>query len=202
MGVQPATTTEAGTDAMAAEITIAGELAIVEDRLAVRCRAGDTQAFNEIVSRYQLRLFRFAYRLLRDRNEAEDAVQETFVRAYRALPAYRPSGYFSSWIYSIALNECRRRMRGFRPAFSLDLAPAARNAPDPQLSVLNRERNRHLREAIDALPEHYRLVMILFYFEEMSVEEVSRALKLSISAVKVRLHRARERLAKRLELDL
>jgi RNA polymerase sigma-70 factor (ECF subfamily) len=201
MGAQPATTTEAGADTMAAEITLAGDVANVEDRLAIRCRAGDTQAFNELVSRYQLRLFRFAYRLLRDRNEAEDAVQETFVRAYRALPAYRPNGFFSSWIYSIALNECRRRMRGFRPTVSLDFAPPARNAPDPQQSLLNLERNRQLRDAIDALPEHYRLVMIFFYFEEMSVEEISRALKLSISAVKVRLHRARERLAKRLEQD-
>src|SRR6266567_2677136 len=75
----------------------------LEDRLAVRCRDGDAAAFDELLERYQLKLFRFAYRLLKDRVEAEDAVQETFVRAYRALPAYRTDGFFSSWIYRICL---------------------------------------------------------------------------------------------------
>src|SRR5262245_58545128 len=97
---------------MAIELVWTGAAADVEDRLALRCRAGDSAAFDELVSRYQLRLFRFACRLLHDRAEAEDALQETFVRAFRALPTYRPDGFFSSWIYRIALNECRRRLRG------------------------------------------------------------------------------------------
>ena len=94
---------------MAIELSWAGAATDTEDGLALRCRSGDSTAFDELVSRYQLRLFRFAYRMLRDRAEAEDAVQETFVRAYRALPSYRPNGFFSSWIYCIVLNECRRR---------------------------------------------------------------------------------------------
>lgn len=183
---------------MAIELAWAGAAADAEDRLALRCRSGELAAFDELVARYQLRLFRFAYRLLRDRAEAEDAVQETFVRAFRALPAYRPDGFFSSWIYRIALNECRRRMRGRRPTVGLEFAPPTDQRPDPQQAVLTHERNRQLREAVDALPEHYRLVMQFFYFEEMSVEQVARALDVSISAVKVRLHRGRERLASRL----
>lgn len=173
-----------------------------EDRLAVRCRNGDRAAFDEIVSRYTVRLFRFAYRLLGDRSEAEDAVQETFVRVYKAIPAYRPDGYFSSWIYRIALNECRRRRRNQRTALPLEAAPQVASGPDPQQSAMTAERNRQLRQAVDALPEHYRIVMMLFYFDEMSVDEISRTIDVSVSAVKVRLHRGRERLAIRLQNSL
>ena len=170
----------------------------VEDRLAVRCREGDPTAFDEILERYQLKLFRFAYRMLKDRGEAEDAVQETFVRAYRALPAYRTDGFFSSWIYRICLNECRRRMRSRRPTIPLDIAPAPGNLPDPQQMIMQNERHRQLRDAVNGLPEHYREVMYLFYFEDMPVELISRMLSVSVSAVKVRLHRGRERLSHRL----
>jgi RNA polymerase sigma-70 factor (ECF subfamily) len=138
--------------------------------------------------------------MLQDRSEAEDAVQETFVRAYRALPGYRPDGFFSSWIYRIALNECRRRMRSRRPTVPLELIEGMPGkTPDPQASVMTGERNRLLRQAVNDLPEHYRMVMMLFYFEEMSVDQISKTLGASVSAVKVRLHRGRERLANRLE---
>ncbi len=182
--------------------TSASDSADSEDRLAVRCRQGDRGAFDEIVSRYQLRLFRFAYRLLSDRSEAEDAVQETFVRVFKALPAYRPDGYFSSWIYRIALNECRRRRRSNRLTLSLDAVPQTAQGPDPQQTMMVTERNRQLREAIAAMPEHYRIVMMLFYFDEMSVDQISRTIDVSVSAVKVRLHRGRGRLAIRLKNSL
>ena len=185
---------------MAIELAWSGSAAAVEDRLVEKCRSGDSSAFDELVSRYQLRLFRFAFRMLQDRSEAEDAVQETFVRTYRALPGYRPDGFFSSWIYRIVLNECRRRLRSKRPTAGLELAEATpSNIPGPQAVVMTGERNRQLRQAVDDLPEHYRMVMVLFYFEEMSVDQISRTLGASVSAVKVRLHRGRERLATRLD---
>src|ERR1051326_2028949 len=129
----------AGTMALDLVWRNAGEDA--EDRLAVRCREGDSAAFDEILERYQLKLFRFAYRLLKDRVESEDAVQETFVRAYRALPAYRTDGFFSSWIYRICLNECRRRMRSRKPTIPLDIAPASGGLPDPQQMIMLNERH-------------------------------------------------------------
>jgi RNA polymerase sigma-70 factor (ECF subfamily) len=187
---------------MGLELSLNGGSGDSEDRLAVRCRNGDRAAFDEIVSRYTVRLFRFAFRLLGDRSEAEDAVQETFVRVYKAIPAYRPDGYFSSWIYRIALNECRRRRRSYRVSLPLEAAPQVAPGPDPQQSAMTAERNRQLRQAVEALPEHYRIVMMLFYFDEMSVEEISRTIDVSVSAVKVRLHRGRERLAVRLQNSL
>jgi len=183
---------------MALEFALTGSAAGVEDRLAVRCRAGDLAAFDELVARYQLRLFRFSFRLLRDRAEAEDAVQETFLRVYRGLSKYRPDGFFSSWIYRITLNECRRRLRSRRSTVPLEFTAAADNLPDPQATVMQNERHRQLRAALNSLPEHYRMVMMLFYFDDLSVDEISHAMGLSVSAVKVRLHRGRERLATRL----
>src|SRR5947207_16030153 len=134
---------------MAVGLLWSGQAADTEDKLAIRCRGGDSAAFDALVDRYQQRLFRFAYRLLRDRSEAEDAVQETFVRAFRGLTSYRPDGFFSSWIYRIALNECRRRMRGRKVTVGLEFAPAVGNEPDPQQTILSYERNRQLREAVD-----------------------------------------------------
>jgi RNA polymerase sigma-70 factor (ECF subfamily) len=174
----------------------------IEDRLAVRAGAGEGAAFDEIVERYHLRLFRFALRLLRDRSEAEDAVQETFVRVYRALPSYRPDGYFSSWIYRVALNECRRRMRCRRPTVPLEFAPHLSTGNEPEIAALTGDRNRRLREAVASLPEHYRLVMSMFYFDELAVDQISRALDVSVSAVKVRLHRGRDRLANKLDAQI
>jgi RNA polymerase sigma-70 factor, ECF subfamily len=187
---------------MSVELAFRGRAADAEDRLAIRCGSGETAAFDEIVGRYQLRLYRFAYRMLCDRGEAEDAVQETFVRAYRAIRGYRPDGFFSSWIYRIALNECRRRLRSRRPTVALDSTSLAAQGCDPQEAALLQERSRRVRQAVDALPEHYRMVMMLFYFDEMSVDQISRTVGVSVSAVKVRLHRGRERMAARLGVTL
>lgn len=170
-----------------------------EDRLALRTRSGDLAAFDHLVARYHPRLYRFAYRMLHSASDAEDAVQETFVRAYKALPHYRPDGYFSSWIYRIALNECRRRSRQRRDDLPLLDDHRQDTGPDPGQAVLNMERRRQVQAALDALPEHYRLVVELFYFSGLSTAEVGRALGITATAVKVRLFRARQRLSHVLE---
>lgn len=173
-----------------------------EDSLAVRARDGDPAAFDVLVGRYQRRLMRFALRMVKDSCDAEDVVQATFVRAYRGLWRYRPGGFFSSWIYRIALNECRRKLRSRPPAHEpLERGarvPARTDGGDPQRAAVTKDRNRMVREAVSSLPDHYREVMVLFYFEDMSVEETARALDLSVSAVKVRLHRGRARLSQAL----
>jgi len=183
---------------MAMELAWQRSSADVDDVLVERCRTGQNGAFDELVARYQTRLFRFALRILQDPSEAEDAVQDTFIRAYRALPAYRPDGYFSSWIYRITLNECRRRLRGRKFQLPLEAAEMVPRGPDPQARVLLDERRTLVRQALYVLPEHYRIVMLLFYFDDMSVDQISRTISVSVSAVKVRLHRGRERLSRRL----
>lgn len=187
---------------MAVDATWSASTGDADDELAIRCREGNQRAFNELVTRYQSRIFLFTYRLLLDRSEAEDAVQETFLRAFKALPKYRPDGYFSSWIYRIALNECRRRIRSRKVTVSLEIVDSVSSSPDPQNAMMTGERNRVVRMAVDALPEHYRVVMMLFYFEEMSVDQISRTINVSVSAVKVRLYRGRERLSRRLSATM
>ncbi len=175
-----------------------GRVSEYEDRLAVSAREGDRAAFDLLVRRYQLRLLRFSLRMVKDPCDAEDVVQATFLRAYRGLTRYKPGGFFSSWIYRIALNECRRKLRG-RPPQSQPLEagaglPAPADSGDPQRTLAANDRNRIVRDAVSSLPERYREVMVLFYFEDMSVEETGRALGLTASAVKVRLHRGRAKL--------
>ncbi len=175
-----------------------GRVGEYEDRLAISARDGDSAAFDLLVCRYHPRLLRFALRMLKDPLDAEDVVQATFVRAYRGLQRYRPGAFFSSWIYRIALNECRRKLRG-RPPLSQPLdagagIPDPAESRDPQRSLVVGDRNRLVRDAVSSLPDNYREVMVLFYFEDMSVEETARALDLSVSAVKVRLHRGRAKL--------
>lgn len=188
---------------MTAELTARTELGSADDQLALRARDGDTRAFDTLVRRYESRLLRFALRMLNDATDAEDVLQWTFVRAYRGLRAYRPGGYFSSWIYRIALNECRRRMktRGRQQQCTTDLdadLPAA-SKQEPQSVVIAGDRNRMIREAVYALPAHYREVIVLFYFDDLSVEELAQAMGISVSAAKVRLHRGRARLGAALE---
>jgi RNA polymerase sigma-70 factor (ECF subfamily) len=185
---------------------IPGRVGEYEDRLAVSARDGDREAFDVLVRRYQPRLLRFALRMLRDPWDAEDVVQSTFVRAYRGLQRYKPGGFFSSWIYRIALNECRRKLRNRPPASEPLEAGAGIAAPpdrgDPQRALAVGDRNRIVRDAVSSLPHHYREVMVLFYFEDMSVEETARTLNLSVSAVKVRLHRGRAKLCEVLSGEL
>lgn len=177
-----------------------------EDRLAIEARDGNHAAFDELVRRYEARLYRFAYRMLQHPCDAEDVLQATFLRAYRALEAYKPGGFFASWLYRIALNECRRKIRGRKVSLpgGVELAQQVPAGPatDPEALALRHDRNRHIRGAVMSLPEHYRDAILLFYFEELSVEEVARTMGITVTAAKVRLHRARAKLLAALDGDV
>jgi RNA polymerase sigma-70 factor (ECF subfamily) len=185
------------------ELVARGRTADYEDHLALQAREGDSASFDTLVHRYQPRLLRFAYRMLQDASDAEDVLQSTLIRAYRGLGAYRPGGFFASWLYRIALNECRRllRARARLPLASEEAALSVAAGPpsDPAAAALAGDRNRLVRAAVMSLPHHYREVVLLFYFEGLSVEQIARAMRISTTATKVRLHRARARLGAALE---
>jgi len=174
--------------------------------LLARVAGGDGDAFGPLVERHQDRLVRLCERLLGDAEEARDAAQEVFVKAFRHAGRAQPRGRLFTWLYRIAVNHCLNRMRR-RPIarfFSLsapgeeESAPAfdpPTEAPSPERALAERERWRATRRAIDALPESQRTVLLLAKFEGLAYREIAEVLGISLGAVESRLVRAMRRLA-------
>lgn len=164
--------------------------------------AGDAESFSIAMRRYNQRLFRLARTVLFDDAEAEDVVQETWLRAFRSIGRFEKRSTFATWISRIALYEAwsRARRRGRRAVCVTDLTrPPASH--DPEAIAFAREVREHLGLCVDALPERYRLVYVLREIEGSSTEETALSLGISAPAVKVRLHRARAMLRRRLGRD-
>jgi RNA polymerase sigma-70 factor (ECF subfamily) len=176
---------------------------MIEERVLVqRALAGDREAFAGLVRAYQGPVYNLAYRMLGSPAEAEEAAQETFVRVYQRLATYDPQQKLSSWVLAIASHYCIDRLRRRRlVSLPLDEAPAqeaAEPAEAPELALLAQEREREIQTLLAGLPEAYRLVLVLRYWQDLSYEEMARLLGTSESAVKARLHRAREMMAQHL----
>lgn len=160
---------------------------------------GNKEAFAIIVERYQVAVFNLAYRMLGNRTVAEDAAQESFVRAYMHLASYNADQSFATWLLSITAHHCidllRRSGRvSTEPVDSSSALPA--RTGDPEAHAVASERDREIRRALDLLPEHYRVIVILRYWHDMSYREIGEVVRLSEGVVKVRLHRARAMLAR------
>jgi RNA polymerase sigma-70 factor (ECF subfamily) len=163
-------------------------------------RAGDERAFACIVARFEKPIYSLAYRMLGNARDAEDAAQETFLRAYRGLPAYDSRRPFATWLLSVAAHHCidRLRRRHMREV-SLDALPAWRagcaTVVDPQRELEAAERADYIARLLECLPGDYRLVVILRYWHDLGYAEIAEVTGDSESAVKSRLHRARRMLA-------
>lgn len=174
--------------------------------LLARVAGGDGDAFEPLVERHQDRLVRLCERLLGDAEEARDAAQEVFVKAFRHAGRAQPRGQLFTWLYRIAVNHCLNRMRRRRIArfFSLSAPVEEESAPtfdppsespSPERELEERERWRATRRAIDALPESQRTVLLLAKFEGLAYREIAEVLGISLGAVESRLVRAVRRLA-------
>ncbi len=171
-----------------------------EQRWVEQARAGDKQAFSQLVQAYQRPVFNLTYRMLGNAEEAEDAAQEAFLRAYSKLHQYQPERKFSTWLFSIANNHCIDRLRKRRKTFvSIDDNPVLQNLeselPQPEPLLMRRELSLHVQKLLDELPPDYRTPLILRYWEEYSYEEIAETMEISVSAVKSRLFRARQKMA-------
>ena len=172
-----------------------------EERLWVlRAQRGDQASFAKLVEAYQVPVYNLAYRMLGRATEAEDAAQETFLRAYKRLDTCDPQLKFSSWILSIASHYCVDRLRRRRgQTLSMEEIESWRWVPDerprPEEQTLGRERAQVIRLLLDRLPVPYRLVIILLYWYDLSYEEIAEVTESTQSAVKSRLHRARRAMA-------
>jgi RNA polymerase sigma-70 factor (ECF subfamily) len=192
-------------------------LAGIEERaealLVSRLRAGDEAAYEDLVRAESRHLLAVARRLLRNEEDAQDAVQQAFLSAFRALPSFNGQSRLSTWLHRIVTNAALMKMRtkGRRPEESIDdLLPSyiedghhvqqfsAWNVrADTQL--IRAETSTQVRTAIDRLPQGYRTVLLLRDIEELSTDEAAQALGVTTNTVKIRLHRARQALVKLLD---
>ena len=166
-----------------------------EDGAAVkRCLNGEPAAFEVLVGRYQQIMFNVALRMLGNYEDARDAAQNTFVKAYEKLGTYDPERRFFSWIYRILMNECLNLRR--RPATEQLADTGAAVADSSEVDVVEAaERKRDVRQAILSLSPAYREVIVLRHFAALSYEQMSEAIGVPTKTVKSRLHTARQQLA-------
>jgi RNA polymerase sigma-70 factor (ECF subfamily) len=163
--------------------------------LTDRARDGDVDAYEELVRRYRELAFRVAWLVARDRNEAEDAMQEAFVKAYHAMGRFRPGAPFKPWLMQIVANEARNRVRASRRREALrikvgSVAASGDAAPSPEAAALAHDDAQALLRALDELRDEDRLVVSYRYLFELSEAETADALGLPAGTVKSRLSRA------------
>ncbi len=168
--------------------------------LAIRARRGDAEAFGELVRRYQGSVFNVCYRLLGERREAEDMAQEAFIRAYQRLDTFDADRLFGPWIRRVAANACLNRLRQSAPVDVPLLDEERDEDPEgtPEIVHEQIEQASIVRAAIHSLLPHYRAVIELRHFQEMSYEEIATTLNMPLSDVKSHLFRARKLLAEKL----
>ncbi|MFO7639353.1 MAG: sigma-70 family RNA polymerase sigma factor [bacterium] len=184
-------------------------LPVPDDELVRRAQAGRTDAFEELVRRHERKVYNIAYRMLSNPEDASEALQDTFLRAYRFLNKFEFKSQFFTWLYRIATNVSLTRLRRRKSPVVMSLDQPIGDSGDmifeipddqfsPDLLYKRRELQRRLQQAVDGLPEDYRTVVVLRDLEGLSNEEVSKVLNLSVAAVKSRLHRGRMALREKL----
>jgi RNA polymerase sigma-70 factor (ECF subfamily) len=170
---------------------------------------GDQEAFGEIVELYKNSIFQLCFRMLGNRQEAEDIAQEAFIRAYVNINTFNQDLKFSTWLFRIATNLCIDRMRKKKPDHYLDAevkgtegltmySQIPSNTPLPEEELESLELHETVQKEILKLPDKYRSAIILKYMEELSLNEISEILDLPLGTVKTRIHRGREALRQQL----
>jgi RNA polymerase sigma-70 factor, ECF subfamily len=163
------------------------------DLVAMTLR-GDSEAFATLVERYDRAVYHLAYRTLRDVEEARDATQEAFFKAFRSLRTFKQGAKFSTWIFAIAYHACCDRLNRRKHYTGEEMPDRADAAPGPEAQVIALDEASRLRAAIEALPEKYRTVVTLFHLQGKQYEEIAAVLGLPMGTVKTHLFRAKEQL--------
>lgn len=189
------------------DLSLTGQIALDADAALVRrAREGDFNAFEVLFERYRTLVYRFAYQMTSSRDDAEDVVQEAFVRAYQNLHRYRDEAKFTTWILRIVTNLCTDRARSSQRRTALEQQEASGaldwmtlGNPDDPVANLEDERRRHaLRRALNALPVHHRTMIVMRDMEEREYPEIAATLGCTIGGAKLRVLRARRALKERI----
>ncbi len=167
-------------------------VARTDDDLIALTLSGRGEAFGELVERYERAVYHLAFRTLREVEEAKDATQEAWIKAYRALASFRPGAKFATWIFTICYRVCCDRLAK-RKRFTGDEPPDFADPGDgPERAYETAEDVARLRAAIAALPEKYRVVITLFHLQGQQYEEIAAVLGLPLGTVKTHLFRAKD----------
>lgn len=183
-----------------------------EEQWIAAAKEGDTMAFDQLVEAHQDRIFNLCYWQLGNRDDAADAAQDSFVRAFRSLHKFRSESTFATWLHRIAVNVCFdvRHKKRKAPLAYTDLGvedetpkpdPGTSLSDNPEQHSLRRERQQVVRRALANLPEHYRIALVLYEIEGYTYETISVILKTKTGTVKSRINRARLALAEALSQE-
>lgn len=176
-----------------------------DEELVERAKQGNRRAFQVLVDRHKRMVFNLAWRMLRNREDAEDAAQEAFLRAFRSMGTFRGQAKFSSWLYQITVNVC---LTSVESAYAKRTFVELEDETDsthfdltdgdmsPEDIVTRKDFGERIRTLVGTLPPMYRAAVTLYYLEERSYREVGKILKLPMGTVKTHLHRAKELLRK------
>ncbi|WP_347861690.1 RNA polymerase sigma factor SigW [Salimicrobium sp. PL1-032A] len=181
---------------------------IIAERIK-EVKKGNTQAFEDVVSFYQNKVYFICFRMVGNKQEAEDLAQEAFIRAFTNLESFDERRKFSTWLYRIATNLTIDRIRKKKPDYYIDAEIKGTEGLDmhdqlatdealPEEQVENLELRGYIQTEITALPPKYRSVIVLRFLEELSLQEISEVLDMPVGTVKTRIHRGREILRKKL----
>ncbi len=182
----------------------------IDSQLVARAQQGDKQAFNLLVEKYQRKLSRLLSRFIRDQAEVEDVTQEAFIKAYRALPAFRGDSAFYTWLYRIGINTAKNYLMamGRRAPTSTEVeaedaegfeeGEQLRDINTPESVLLSNEIAETVNSTIEQLPEELRRAIQMREIEGMSYEDIAQAMDCPIGTVRSRIFRAREAIAERL----
>jgi RNA polymerase sigma-70 factor (ECF subfamily) len=182
----------------------------IDRQLVTRAQQGDQQAFNLLVVKYQRKLSRLLSRFIRDQAEVEDVTQEAFIKAYRALPAFRGDSAFYTWLYRIGINTAKNYLMamgrraptstevGAEDAEGFEEGEQLRDINTPESLLLSNEIAETVNSTIEELPEELRRAIQMREIEGMSYEDIAQAMDCPIGTVRSRIFRAREAIAERL----
>lgn len=176
---------------------------ISDFELVKDCIAGKQDSFSDLVNRYKKLIYSVVYNMIIDKQEVSDISQEVFIRIYKSLDRYNPEYKFSTWSVKIATNYCldvlRKRRVDYVPIE--EMGDVSSNMETPETKYVNKERSLRIREAIEELPEKYRVPIILFHQNGLSYEEMVGILNEPMTIIKNRLYRARLMLREKLSND-
>lgn len=168
---------------------------------------GNTQVFSVLVDRYKDLVFTLALRMVKDREEAEEVSQDTFIKVYKKLNKFKGESKFSTWIYKVTYNTCLDRIKTYKRKYNTVeineyTAHQVKTSTTAYDTLVEQEQAEQLRNCINLLPSEDSFLLSLFYFEEQSLEEIAKVIGITANNVKVKLYRSRKKLANILKENL